>query len=321
MSRIAVDATSISPSGKGISRVQLGTLRALSALGRHELVAYVSEEVELEVPMVRVRRRPALWWEQVGLRRAARGTDAVLTWTDRLPLGGGGRFVIWLFELPTHRMALNQERGASAYQRGSDLVTRLLWSRSLQRAARVLAASDATAAELGGATVLHPGIDERFTPGAGRGGRYVFHLSSTDPRDNTATIVEAVRIANERLQEPVELVVPTGRVSDDELLDLYRGAAAYLDASLFEGFGYQPLEAMACGTPVVASTASREVVGEAGLLCDPLDVQAQADAIVRLLDEPSLAEGLRERGLKRARAFSWERTAAQLAEILDEVTS
>jgi glycosyltransferase involved in cell wall biosynthesis len=319
--RIAIDATSISSSGKGISRVQLGTVRALAALGRHELVAYIAEDVELEVPTVRVRRRPALWWEQVGLRRAARDADVVLTWTDRLPLRAGGSFVVWLFELPTHRIVLNRERGAGAYQRGSDLLTELLWRPSLRRAARVLTASEATAAELGGATVLHPGIDGRFTPGPGREGRYVFHLSSTDPRDNTETIVEAVRIANERLRDPVELVVPDGRVSDAELLELYRGAAAYLDASLFEGFGYQPLEAMACGAPVVASTASREVVGEAGLVCDPHDVQAQADALVRLLEEPGVAEDLRRRGLERAHEFSWERTAAQLADALDEVAS
>jgi Glycosyl transferases group 1 len=321
VSRIAVDATSISSSGKGISRVQLGTLRALAALGRHELVAYVSEDLSLGVPTVRVRRRPAMWWEQVGLRRAARDADAVLTWTDRLPLAGSGRFVIWLFELPTHRIALNRERGARTYQRASDLVTQLLWRPSLRRAARVLAGSESTAAELDGATVLHPGIDGRFTPGPGRDGRYVFHLSSTDPRDNTATIVEAVRIANERLREPVELVVPEGRVSDDELLQLYRGAAAYLDASLFEGFGYQPLEAMACGTPVVASTASSEVVGEAGLLCDPHDAHAQASALVRLLEEPGLAEELRRQGLERAGGFTWERTATRLADVLDEVAS
>jgi hypothetical protein len=321
MTRVAIDATSISQGGKGISRVQLGTVRALAALGRHELVAYVSEDVELDVPTVRVRRRPALLWEQVGLRRAARETDVVLTWTDRLPVRGSGRFVIWLFELPTHRIALNRERGAGAYQRASDLVTELLWGSSVRRAARVLAGSESTALELGGATVLHPGIDERFTPGPGREGRYVFHLSSPDPRDNTATTVEAVRIANERLREPVELVVPAGRVSEEELLGLYRGAAAYLDASLFEGFGYQPLEAMACGTPVLASSASRDVVGEAGLLCDPRDAHAQANALVRLLEEPGLAEELRRRGLERAREFTWERTAAQLADVLDEVAS
>jgi Glycosyl transferases group 1 len=319
--RIAIDATSISSSGKGISRVQLGTVRALAALGLHELVAYIAEDVELEVPTVRVRRRPALWWEQVGLRRAARDADVVLTWTDRLPLRAGGCFVVWLFELPTHRIVLNRAQGAGLYQRGSDILTGLFWRPSLRRAATVLAGSEATAAELDHATVLRPGLDARFMPGPGRDGRYVFHLSSDDPRDNTQTIVDAVRLANERLHEPVELVVPEARVTDEELLHLYRGALAYLDASLFEGFGYQPLEAMACGAPVVVSTASREIVGKAGLLCDPHDTQAQADALVRLLEEPGLADELRRRGLERAREFSWERTAAQLAEILDEVAS
>ena len=321
MTRIAIDATSISTSGKGISRVQRETVRALAALARHELVAYVSEELELEVPTVGVRRRPALLWEQAGLRRAARDADVVLTWTDRLPLGGRGRFVVWLFELPARRIALNRERGAGAYQRASDVLTELLWRPSLRHAARVVAGSAATAAQLEEAILVHPGVDGRFTPGPGRDGRYVFHLASDDPRDNTATVLEAVRLANERLREPVELVIPEGRVSDDELLALYRGAAVYLDASLFEGFGYQPLEAMACGAPVVASTASREVVGEAGLLCDPRDAQAQADALVRLLEKPGLAEDLRRRGLERAKDFSWRRAAEQLADVLDEVAS
>lgn len=321
MSSIAIDATSVSSRGKGISRVQRETVRALAALGRHELLAYVTEDVELEVPTVRVRRRPALIWEQVGLRRAARDADAVLTWTDRLPLGSRGRFVIWLFESPARRIALNRERGAGPYQRASDTLTELMWRPSVHRAARVLAGSEATAAELDPATVIHPGLDARFTPGPGRDGRYVFHLASDDPRDNTATVVEAVRLANERLRERVELVIPPGRVSDEELLRLYRGASAYLDASLFEGFGYQPLEAMACGAPVVASTASREVVGDAGLLFDPHDAQAQADALVRLLEEPGLAADLRRRGLERAREFSWDRAAAHLADVLDEVVS
>ncbi|MDX6506932.1 MAG: hypothetical protein QOG06_1576 [Gaiellaceae bacterium] len=334
MSRVAVDATSVSPRGKGISRVQRETVRALAALGRPELVAYVAEDVELEVPTVRVRRRPALFWEQVGLRRAAGGADAVLTWTDRLPLGGHGRFVVWLFELPLSRIELNRRQGAGPYQRASDVLTERLWRPSLRRAARVLAGSETTAAqlrasmpELGEVRVLHPGLHEGFTPGRGRDGRYVFHLASVDPRDNSATVVAAVRLANERLEQPVQLVVAgeapgtgsLGWVSDEELVGLYRGAAAYLDASLFEGFGYHPLEAMACGSPVVASTAAREVVGDAGLLCEPGDEHAQADALVRLLEEPGLADDLRRRGLDRARQFGWEDTARRLADVLDEV--
>ena len=106
-----------------------------------------------------------------------------------------------------------------------------------------------------------------------------------------------------------------GRVSDEELVDLYRGASVFLDPSLYEGFGYGVLEAMACGAPVVASdrTSMPEVVGEAGLLCDPESPAELAAAVRRVLDEPPLAAELRERGRLRAAAFSWGETAAASA--------
>src|SRR5262249_57183279 len=71
-----------------------------------------------------------------------------------------------------------------------------------------------------------------------------------------------------------------GRVSDEELVRLYQSATAYLDPTLFEGFGFQVLEAMACGAPVVASNATSipEIVGDAGLLCDPRSVDELAEA-------------------------------------------
>jgi glycosyltransferase involved in cell wall biosynthesis len=111
-----------------------------------------------------------------------------------------------------------------------------------------------------------------------------------------------------------------GRVTDAELVTLYRGASAYLDPTLFEGFGYQVLEAMACGAPVVASgtTSIPEIVGDAGLLCDPADPGAFADALVRVLEEPGLAAELRRRGLERAAGFTWERAARQIAGALEE---
>jgi glycosyltransferase involved in cell wall biosynthesis len=111
-----------------------------------------------------------------------------------------------------------------------------------------------------------------------------------------------------------------GRVSDEELVALYRGAAAFLDTSLYEGFGYQVLEAMACGTPVIASdtTSIPEVVGDAGLLCPPRDVDAFADALRRVLDDDALAASLRVRGVARAAEFTWERTARRLADAVDE---
>jgi glycosyltransferase involved in cell wall biosynthesis len=98
---------------------------------------------------------------------------------------------------------------------------------------------------------------------------------------------------------------------------LYRGARMLLLPSFYEGFGLTALEAMACGTPVITSNTSSlpEVVGDAALLVDPLDTAAIADAIARLFADGRLGNELRERGLARARLFSWEKTgrAVQVA--------
>lgn len=331
---IGIDATAVSPQGKGISRVMRGATEALARRGA-DVVALVRPGVSLEAPSEEVRTRPAVLWEQVGLARAARRFDAVLTPTERLPVVGGGRFIVWLYETPSRRIAA--ARGV--YQRGSDLVTRALWKRSLRCAAAVVAGSTATARELEEALpglrvrVIYPGLDAVFSPGKGPGGDpYVFHLASADPRDNTDTVVRAVAIARQRM--PIRLVVGgaaprldadaeyTGRVSDVDLVALYRGAAAYVDASLYEGFGYQALEAMACGAPFVGSIATSvpEVVGDAGLLVDPGDPEALADALVRVLSDSALAADLRRRGLERTREFTWERTADAFAEVFEEVT-
>ena len=102
-----------------------------------------------------------------------------------------------------------------------------------------------------------------------------------------------------------------GNVSRAELGSLYRQAACFAYPSHFEGFGLPALEAMACGAPVVASTGGSlpEVVGDAGLLVDPLDERALAAAIRRVLLEPGVAGDLARRGRERAAGFSWRRTA------------
>ena len=336
MARLAIDATAIAPHAKGIGRVAKGTVEALAGRGA-DVVALVRPGTAVAAPSSAVHARPAVLWEQLGLRRAAAKHDAVLTFTERLPIGSRGRFVVWLFELPSRR--IEQNRGAGVYQRGSDLITQALWKSSLRRAWRVAAGSEATARELRAALpgtdvqVVYPGLDERFSPGLGRGGdRYVLHLGSSDPRDNTATVVRAFAAAREQTSGPLRLLVAggaggpaadgvefLGRVSDEELVTLYRGAGAYVDATLYEGFGYQPLEAMACGAAVVASnaTSSPEIVGDAAILVDPLDADALAVALVHVLDEPALAEALRQRGFERARAFTWERTARALLDLIE----
>jgi glycosyltransferase involved in cell wall biosynthesis len=105
------------------------------------------------------------------------------------------------------------------------------------------------------------------------------------------------------------------------LRDLYARAACLVLPSLHEGFGLPVLEAMACGTPVITSTTSSlpEVGGDAALRVDPHDTIELADAMFRVLEDKSLREELRERGLKWAPTFTWRRTAEQMSRLLDEV--
>jgi glycosyltransferase involved in cell wall biosynthesis len=113
----------------------------------------------------------------------------------------------------------------------------------------------------------------------------------------------------------------TGYIPQEDLPAVYGAAAVFVFPSLHEGFGLAALEAMACGTPVVASDRASlpEVVGEAGLLVDPEDPAAVAAAIASLLDDRALASRLRVAGIERAAAFSWEACARRTLEVYRRV--
>jgi glycosyltransferase involved in cell wall biosynthesis len=110
-------------------------------------------------------------------------------------------------------------------------------------------------------------------------------------------------------------------VLPDELPGLYAGAAVFVFPSLYEGFGLPPLEAMACGTPVIVSNVSSlpEVVGDAALMVDPYDVEGMSKAMHRVLSDDGLSETMRMKGVERAKLFSWEQTARSILKVLHEV--
>lgn len=107
----------------------------------------------------------------------------------------------------------------------------------------------------------------------------------------------------------------------DGLVDLYNAAQVFVFPSLYEGFGLPPLEAMACGTPVITSSVSSlpEVAGDAAVLVDPYNVEEIAQALCGVLNSEQFKISLRERGLERAQKFSWDKVARQTLEVYREV--
>jgi len=116
-------------------------------------------------------------------------------------------------------------------------------------------------------------------------------------------------------------IIFTGFVPDEELPYIYDRATVFVYLSLFEGFGLPPLEAMACGVPVITSntTSLPEVVGAAGITLTPTDVDGLTAALKRVLADPTLAAGMREAGRSRARLFSWERAARETLAIYTRI--
>lgn len=120
-----------------------------------------------------------------------------------------------------------------------------------------------------------------------------------------------------------DFVKYVGYVSDGELRVLYEQALCFVYPSLYEGFGLPPLEAMACGCPVIVSNTSSlpEVCGDAAIYCDPRDPKDIASKIEQLVKDKTLQQTLRQKGLERAKQFSWVKTVQQTLTIIDELNS
>jgi glycosyltransferase involved in cell wall biosynthesis len=209
-------------------------------------------------------------------------------------------------------------------------------------------------------TVIHNGLDERFRvpPPESEVHRvrerfqlheqFILYAGNVKPHKNVERLIDAFHILHTNGFEHLKLLIIgsdiskyatlrraihthdlhkyvrfLGFVSDETLAALYRLAAVFVFPSLYEGFGFPPLEAMASGTPVVASNLSSlpEVLGDAALLVDPYDANAIADAIRRVLLDDALRRDLSARGLKKVQDYSWEEAARRVRQIYDEVAS
>jgi glycosyltransferase involved in cell wall biosynthesis len=174
---------------------------------------------------------------------------------------------------------------------------------------------------------------------------FIIFVGTLEPRKNVPGLLRALRLLHERgydtnlaivgrkgwLYEEIfstlaelhmaDCVHFLENVPNEDLARLYNAAQCLILPSYYEGFGLPPLEAMACGTPVIVSNRSSlpEVVGDAALLVDPDSPEDLSDAIARLLDDNTLQATLRHRGLIRASQFSWARAARETMEVYRQV--
>jgi glycosyltransferase involved in cell wall biosynthesis len=253
--------------------------------------------------------------------------------TQRAPVHSSAPLVVTFHDLAVLRHPETFNRWTRDY-------SRLTLPRVARAATRLIAVSEFTKGELlellavpaEKVRVIPNAVGEPFTAeGDAAEGDYVLAVSTLEPRKNLERLVEAYRRAGLNglpllvagaagwggVQVEGDGVRWLGEVRDEELARLYRGARCVAYVSLYEGFGLPVLEAMACGTPVVAARngALEEVAGGAAVLVDPLDPDAIAAGIAEALDRGA---ELRERGLERAGAFDWRAVARETVEVYRE---
>ncbi len=271
--------------------------------------------------------RDAVWYP-LGIAQAARGLDLLHCTTFRGPLRSKVPVVVTVHDLALLRYP-------EAFRPWHRTTGRLALRSAARAADAIVAVSEFTRDELVDLLavpaerirVVRNGIEPVFSPDGPRADRdYVLAVGTLEPRKNLARVVEAARLAGVDLRVVGAagwggVAVPgwVGRVPDEELARLYRGARCVVYASLYEGFGLPVLEAMASGVPVVTSRggATEEVAGGAAVLVDPRDTEAIAAGIA---EATARRDELVPHGLERAREFTWTAAADAVETLWRELT-
>ncbi|MGZ3585342.1 MAG: glycosyltransferase family 4 protein, partial [Ktedonobacterales bacterium] len=257
------------------------------------------------------RASPAVQAYMRLVTRAARNATMILTVSDY-----SKQDIIEVLDLPEDRVRVIREAPSMQYRRVTDpnllARTRMMYG-------------------LGERFIMTTGIDQRKNV-AGLVGAFaaVFH-ELNDPEMQLFIVGDPKRLGTSPLFPDWRPLAATFGVADQvvcasvdeaDLPVLYSAATCFAFASLYEGFGLTPLEAMACGAPVVCSdrTSLPEVVGTAGILVNPEDPDRLGAALQRVLTTPQLQDDLRARGLARVKQYSWDQAAVETSTLYAEVT-
>jgi glycosyltransferase involved in cell wall biosynthesis len=320
--KVAFDVSPLAQTGAGTARVVQGLSRSLEGRPELELLRVGFDGHGRAGTVVR-----DLAWYPFGIAHEARSADVLHCTTMRGPLRTRLPVVVTV-----HDCALL--RHPDAFPPWHRHTGRVALRHGVRSADAVVAVSAFTRDELVELLdvpverihVVPNGLEAVFGPdGPAAAGDYVLAVGTLEPRKNLGRAVEAAKRANVELRVVgapgwggVEVPGWAGRVDDEELAALYRGARCLVFPSLYEGFGLPVIEAMACGTPVVTSRggATEEVAGGAAVLVDALDPDAIAAGIAEAC---ARRDELRRLGLERARGFTWSHSADLLESLWREL--
>jgi glycosyltransferase involved in cell wall biosynthesis len=315
---VAIDARAAARAELGgVERWARELSARLPALGDYEVIR----------PPQALSHRAGHAWEQLYLPARTRNADALLCPANLAPLAARNAVVVIHDAAPL--------RHPGWYSAGYARLQRRLLPLIARRARAVITVSEFSRAELQellqvDAHVVYGGVDPRFNPDAEPAIRprpYVLTVASHTARKNLKALVPAAKrlgvdvvvAGGHRPQFAAEsgldALTLLGPVDDEHLAGLYTGAKAFVLPSLYEGFGLPVLEAMASGTPVLAANTSAlpETCGGAARLVEPGEWET---AIEALLEDEAEQQRLREAGLTRAAAFTWDRTAREVDALL-----
>ena len=348
---IVINARFLTQEMRGVQRFAEQICLQLKSL-RNDLVFVAPHDIHLhesaeQLQVRRIGRHRGHLWEQVDLPLwlARNGSPPLISLCNTAPL-------FYSNQIATHH-DITYIRHPESYSRTFRAMYRNLTPLLLGRTKALITVSEFSRREIAAyygypannICVVPNAVDERFRPFSAehcqRGSTpYLLAVSSPSAHKNFARMVAAfLRMEG---HEDVELRIigdsnrvfsgslhdvagsrrirMLGRLTDEELVEAYQGATAFVFPSVYEGFGIPPLEAQACGCPVIAARAASipEVLGDSALYFDPLKVKDIASSMQRILSEDALRQDLRRRGKANVARYCWNSSARQVSRLIDQ---